>query len=67
MDMRGTQLVLLAQAKVGTHNQNHVLTGQPIDVTEDWSEQTITLEPDEDQWAEYDPSKDRPDLKVISG
>ena len=25
------------------------------------------MKPDEDQWAEYDPSKDRPDLKVISG
>ena len=25
-----------------------------------------SIKPDEEQWAEYDPSKDRPDLKVIS-
>ena len=48
--MKGTELVLLAQSSVGTHTQNHVLTGQPIKVTKEWTEQTITLVPDQAQW-----------------
>ncbi len=62
MDMRGTQLVLLAQAKVGTHNQNHVLTAQPIEVTPEWSEQTITLVPDQSQWVSLGTRHDRTDF-----
>lgn len=62
MDMRGTQLVLLAQAKVGTHNQNHVLTAQPIEVTPEWSEQTITLVPDQGQWVSLGTRHDRTDF-----
>ena len=61
MDMRGTQLVLLAQAKVGTHNQNHVLTAQPVEVTLDWTEQTITLVPDQSQWLSLGTRHDRTD------
>ena len=29
---------------------NHVLTAQPFEVTPDWTEQTITLPPDNEQW-----------------
>ena len=61
LDMRGTQLVLLAQAKVGTHRQNHVLTAQPIDVTPEWTEQTITLAPDPAQWLSLGTRHDRTD------
>ena len=61
LDTKGTQLVLLAQAKVGTHRQNHVLTAQPIDVTPEWTEQTITLTPDQAQWLSLGTRHDRTD------
>ena len=47
---RDSQLLLLIQ---GTHDgitSPWVLTGQPIEVTEDWSEQRIRLLLDESQW-----------------
>ena len=50
LDTKGTNLVLLAQAHVGDRALNHVLTAQPFEVTRDWTEQTITLAPDDDQW-----------------
>ena len=50
LDTKGTNLVLLAQARVGDRALNHVLTAQPFEVTPDWTEQTITLAPDNDQW-----------------
>ena len=46
------------------------LTQEEIDAIQDQIEKEQAagdIKPDEDQWAEYDPSKDRPDLKVISG
>ena len=47
----GAKLVLLAQSKLGEdHVVNYVLTGQPFDVTPDWSEQTVTLTTDADDW-----------------
>jgi hypothetical protein len=45
------------------------LTQEEIDAIQDQIEKEQAagdIKPDEDQWAEYDPSKDRPDLKVIS-
>ena len=47
----GAQLLLLTQTtmKSGVVD-NRVLSGQPLQVTPDWSEQTLTLEPDEAQW-----------------
>ena len=60
--MKGTQLVLLVQAKVGTHRQNHVLIGQPIEVKNDWSDQTITLVPDQSQWVSLGTRHDRTDF-----
>ncbi len=50
LDTKGTSLVLLAQARVGDRALNHVLTAQPFEVTPNWSEQTITLVPDDAQW-----------------
>ena len=29
---------------------NYVLTGQPFEITREWSEQTVTLTPDPSQW-----------------
>lgn len=48
--LRGAQLMLLVQGKVGDRWINHVLEKQPIKITPEWSEQTITLEPDAAQW-----------------
>ena len=50
LDTKGTNLVLLAQARVGDRALNHVLTAQPFEVTPDWTEQTIALAPDPEQW-----------------
>jgi len=50
IDFKGSQLVLLAQSKLADTTANAVLTGQPIKVTKEWSDQTITLVPDEKQW-----------------
>lgn len=50
LDAKGAQLVVLAQSRVGDKSINSVLTGQPIRITPDWSEQTVTLVPDDTQW-----------------
>lgn len=47
---RGAKLVLLVQAAFDGYNLAHMLTGQPFDVTPEWSEQTVTLTTDPDQW-----------------
>ena len=62
MKMRDTELVLLAQSSVGSHRQNHVLSGQPIKVTKDWTEQTLTLVPDQSQWTSLGSRHDRMDF-----
>jgi hypothetical protein len=50
LEARGSQLLFLAQAQVGTHTVGHLLTGQPFEITPEWSEQTVTLTPDPAQW-----------------
>ena len=50
VDLRGAQLVLLAQASVPETTANLVLTGQPIPITAEWSDETITLTTDPAQW-----------------
>ena len=62
IELRGAELVLLAQSKVDTHYVNCVLTGQPLEVTSEWSEQTITLVPDVDQWQCIGSRHDRTDF-----
>lgn len=59
MQQRGAQLVLLAQADVGPRRLNHVLHAQPIEVTADWSQQTLTLDPDDAQWTCLGSRRDR--------
>ena len=49
-DFKGAQLVLDVQATTGKTTANYVLTGQPFEITRDWSEQTVTLAPDPKQW-----------------
>ncbi|MCE9591184.1 MAG: hypothetical protein K8S99_11745 [Planctomycetes bacterium] len=50
VDLKGTQFLLHAQADVGPIRTNWALTGQPIGVTKEWTEQTLHLTPDESQW-----------------
>ena len=50
VDLRGTRLLLLAQADVPGTRTNFVLTGQPFQVTPEWSESTVTLTPDPAHW-----------------
>lgn len=52
LDRRGSQLMLLVQANVAKLGitGNHVLLAQPFDVTPEWTEQTVILEPDPAQW-----------------
>ena len=50
IDMKGTQLLLLIQGKTDKTTPNFVLTGQPFRVTRNWTEQTVVLKPDPQQW-----------------
>jgi len=54
MDMKGTEMLLLVQMDLPRENPtvrpNFVLKQQPIEITPDWSEQTLHLAPDPDQW-----------------
>ncbi len=44
------QLLLLLQARTPTAGPNWVLTGQPLALTDAWTEQTLTLTEDEAAW-----------------
>jgi hypothetical protein len=50
VEWRGAELLLLAQSRLRHTTANYVLTGQPIQVTADWREQTLTLSTDPSQW-----------------
>ena len=53
LEQKGSQLVLLVQSDITEPVQtrvNSVLLSQPIEVSEDWSEQTITCVPDDGRW-----------------
>ena len=50
VDMKGAQLLFLAQAQTAKTTANMLLTGQPFRVTRDWTEQSVTLRPDPSQW-----------------
>lgn len=49
-NLRGAKLVLHCQSRIGDKAINFVLKDQPFEITPDWSEQTITLTTDSDQW-----------------
>jgi len=62
--LRGAQLVLLAQGNVSEDASrpnwvNQVLAAQPLRITPDWSEQVITLAPDQAQWVNLGTRHDR--------
>ncbi len=50
VDWQGAELRLHCQSRVGDKAINFVLTSQSFAVTPDWSEQTVTLAPDAEQW-----------------
>ena len=50
VDFQGSSLLLLAQARVGDICINSVLQAQPFAVSNEWTEQTVTLEEDDNQW-----------------
>jgi len=50
VDLKGAQLLVLAQATTSKTTANMVLSGQPIPLTENWSDQTIVLANDPKQW-----------------
>lgn len=54
-DLLGAKLCLLVQTEGPGHTHpypNIILTGQPLRVTRDWSEQTLTLTTDPAQWTQ---------------
>ena len=50
IDLQGANLVLLIQGKTPKTMANFVLSGQPLRVEREWTEQTIVLSPDPKQW-----------------
>ena len=62
VDARGAQLVLLLQGDVGPRRINSAFTGQPFDITPDWSDQTVTLVPDDGQWTCLGSRHDRTEM-----
>lgn len=50
IDLQGSELLLLVQGKTAKTMANFVLSGQPLRVERDWTEQTLVLSPDPKQW-----------------
>jgi hypothetical protein len=50
LETRGAHLVLLVQGHAAGLTSGWVLTGQPLRVTPEWTEQTVTLRPDPELW-----------------
>jgi hypothetical protein len=62
MERRGAELLLLVQGRVGDICSGWMLVGQPIRVTQEWSEQTITAVLDAQQWKCLGTRPDRADM-----
>jgi len=61
LELRGAQLVLLIQSTVDGLTSPHLLTGQPVNVTREWSETTMHCTPDPKQWTSLGVRHDRGD------
>lgn len=61
LEARGAEFLLLAQARVGEICVNQVLTAQPFALAPDWTETTVVLAPDPDQWLCMGSRHDRTD------
>jgi len=62
LESQGAELVLLVQATVEKMTSAWVLTGQPLEVTSDWSEQTVTCVAAPTQWTCLGARHDRQDF-----
>lgn len=62
LELRGAQLVLLVQGVVDGICGGWLLTGQPIRVNKEWTEQTLDLAPDPKQWTVLGVRHDRADF-----
>lgn len=65
LELRGANVSLLIQGVKDGKIAGWVLTGQPISVETDWTEQTITAVPDERQWTALGSRHDRTDMYGI--
>lgn len=61
LEARGTEFLILLQAKVGPIWVNQVLKAQPFALAPDWTETTVSLDPDPDQWLCMGSRHDRTD------
>jgi hypothetical protein len=50
VNLKGARLVLHCQSRIGDKAINFVLAGQPFNITPDWSEQSVFLTPEPEQW-----------------
>ena len=50
MGLQGAQLLLWVQAETQGTMANFALTGQPFQITREWSEQSVVLRPEPAQW-----------------
>ena len=50
IDLQGAELLLLVQGKTAKTTANFVLSGHPLRVERDWTEQTLVLTPNPEQW-----------------
>jgi hypothetical protein len=62
LEARGAQLLLLCQSVQDGICSGWLLTGQPFQVTPDWSEQTAVLDPEPGQWKCLGSRHDRTDF-----
>jgi len=62
VEAKGAQLLLLCQAVQGGICSGWLLAGQPFQVTNDWSEQTVTAAVDPAQWVGLGVRHDRADF-----
>ena len=61
LEAAGTKFSVLMQGSIDGLVSGWVLTGQTFTVTEDWTEQTVTLAPDPAQWTSIGSRHDRTD------
>jgi len=62
VERRGAELLLLVQGRVGDICSGWLLVGQPIRVTKEWSDQTVTAVLDPQQWKCLGTRPDRADM-----
>lgn len=62
VELKGSNLLLLVQGKVGKLWVNQVFSDYPIKITNDWSLQSFTLIPDQKLWTQLGSRYDRKDF-----